>query len=528
VASLIIEELFNFAETLVTPQSYKKPPDPVQWISNNFIDPITDKLMVLQEWQKRVLAKALEMDEEGYNKYDTVIWSQPKKSGKTTIAAAVGAWVAHCVESPNEISCLANDQEQSAGRIFGHMLLTLEKLGWTTPVSEKNKYRDPMAYGPKGTVVKAITTNYKKEAGGNQGLSLWSELWAYEGERLSKLWEEMTPPPTRRFRMRWIETYAGYIGQSLLLQDLYLSVFQDFEKEGKEVELKPDVVKVFDDLPVYELKGHILVFWDHEHRMPWQDQSYYDSQKDTMRTSAYRRLHGNYWVESAEKFITYEMWSKSVRHEIKKSRAIYALDASKNNASSALVGCVKRGNIIYTTDCHVWVAETGREIDFKLIEETIFFLWKKGLLHPPLYYDPYQCVKLAQDLRARGIPCEEFKQGIERIKADTTLYKFYKEGTIINPDNSLLRAQIQAATAKTYEDDKIRIVKPNSGSPEDEMNIEENEDQKQNVGFQYVDAVVAQSMAAYRAYQKRIGGWGVTNKQVTEPPSQVNQAGFTR
>lgn len=522
---MIIEELFDFAETLVSPQAYTKPPDPVEWITYNFIDPISGKLMVLQEWQKRVLREALSMDEQGYNKYDTIIWSQPKKSGKTTIAAAVGAWVANCVEAPNEVSCLANDQEQSAGRIFGNMLPTLEKLGWNTPASAKGQFRDPIAYGFKGTIVKAITTNYKKEAGGNQGLSLWSELWAYEGERLSKLWEEMTPPPTRKFRMRWIETYAGFIGQSLLLQDLYMSVFTDFEKEGKEVALQPGVVKLWDDLPVYVVKGHILVFWDHSHRMPWQDQSYYDAQKDTLRSSAYRRLHGNYWVESSEKFITHEMWTKSVRHDIKRSRAIYALDASKNNASSALVGCVKRAGIVHTTDVHVWVAETGKEIDFKLIEETIFTLWKKGLIHPPLWYDPYQCVKLAQDLRGRGVPCEEFKQGVDRIKSDTTLYKLYKEGTIINPDHSLLRAQVQAATAKQYEDDKIRIVKPNSGSPEDELNIEENEEAKETTGFQYVDAVVAQSMAAFRAYQKKSGGWGVTGTQ-SEAVSQPNQGGF--
>lgn len=525
---MIFKDLFDFADTLTRPQDYKPPPDPVEWIKYNFVDPITGKYMVLLEYQERILRKALTMDSKGYNKYDTVIWSQPKKSGKTTTAAAVGAYVANCIEPPNEISCLANDQEQSAGRIFGNMLLSLEKLGWTVPVSAKGMYRDPIAYGDNGTVVKAITTNYKKEAGGNQGLSLWSELWAYEGERLSKLWEEMTPPPTRKFRMRWIETYAGFIGQSLLLQDLYLSIFTDFEKEGKETPLQPGVTKVWDDLPVYELAGHILVFWDHEHRMPWQVDSYYSDQKDTMRSSAYRRLHGNYWVQSSEKFLTYEMWSRSVRHEIKKSRAIYALDASKNGASTALVGCVRRGDSVYTTDVDIWLVDPGKETDFKLIEDTIYYKFKKGLIHPPLWYDPYQCVKLAQDLRRKGVPCEEFKQQQDRIKADTSLYKLYKEGKIINPDNSLLKTQVQGAVAKTYEDDRIRIIKPDSGSPEDELNTEENEDKRASGQIVYVDGLIAQSMAAYKAYQKKGGGWGMTNKNTNIPEERQNLGGFSR
>lgn len=523
---MIFKDLFDFADTLTKPQDdYRPPPDPPDWMRYNFIDPITDKYVVFLEYQERILRHALQIDSRGYNKYDTVVWSQPKKSGKTTTAAAVGAWVANCVEAPNEVSCLANDQEQSAGRIFGNMLPTLEKGGWTIPASIKGMFRDPIAYGNNGTFVKAITTNYKKEAGGNQGLSLWSELWAYEGERLSKLWEEMTPPPTRKFRMRWIETYAGFIGQSLLLQDLYLSIFTDF----KETSLQSGVIKIWDDLPVYELNGHILVFWDHEHRMPWQDADYYEKQKDTVgRASAFKRLHGNWWVESSDKFITYDMWARSVRTEIRKSKAIYALDASKNNASTALVGCVKKGDIVYTTDCDIWIAEVGREIDFKLVEETIYLKWKRGLIQPPLYYDPYQCVKLAQDLRRRGVPCEEFKQQQDRIKADTSLYKLYKDGKIINPDNSLLRAQIQGAAAKVYEDDRIRIIKPQSGSPEDDLNIEENEDRKAMGTIIYADAVIAQSMAAYKAYLRKSGGWGMTNKDTSSPEEAQNLSGFSR
>lgn len=490
-----IQDAFKYALNVVTSKRKVIIPKPSEWITSNFIDPVTNKLMKLQPWQGKIVDFALQMDEDGYSKYDLIIWSQPKKSGKTTTAGAVGAYVAHNIEAPNEVSTVANDQEQSAGRIFSAMLPTLKKLNWEVPVSQKSVVRTPSAYGPNSTTVKAITVNYEKEAGGNQGISLWSELWAYKSERLSRLWEEMTPPPTRKFSMRWVETYAGYIGESLLLQDLYLSCFKDFS----EAELQDRVIKLWDDLPVYEVNEHMLIFWDHAHRMPWQTERYYQSQRDTMRHNAYIRLHENRWVESRDTFITYEKWQESLG-TVQKRRCIYALDASKNNDSSALVGCYRKDNKIYTGDVHIWEAKDGEEINLRYIEDKIVELWRKKLLQPPLYYDPYQSVKLAQDLRARGIPCKEFSQGADRVKADTFLYKLYNENMIVNPNNPVLRKHILGASAREYEGNKIRIVKPTS------------EDSENAVSTQKIDGAVAQSMAAYMAYIKRMGSWGITRR----------------
>lgn len=493
-----VAELFDYAYNMVVPPKQEKPPKPSQWLRANFIDPISEKLIILYPWQAKIIDHALQTDEQGFSKYDLVVWSQPKKSGKTTIAGAVACYVACCIESPNEIACVANDQEQSTGRIFAATLPTLKWLKWSVPVSAKGMYRQPMSYGPNGTVIKAITTNYEKEAGGNQGLSLWSELWAYKGERLIRLWEEMTPPPTRKFSMRWVETYAGFIGENILLQDIYLSVFKDFN----ENELNSRVIKLWDDLPVYEVDEHILVFWDHEHRMPWQTEKYYEKQRLALRPTSFMRLHENKWVESKDTFITYDMWSDSVRLDIEQKPAIYALDASKSSDSTALVGCYRMGDKIITSDIHIWEAEEGKEIDFRLVERTIEDLWNKKLIKAPLYYDPFQAVKLAQDLRAKGIPCEEFHQGQLRVRADTFLYKLYQEKKILNPNHNGLRKHILSASAREYEGEKIRIVKPTS----------ENADVKNNVTKQKVDAVIAQSMAAYMAYMKRSGGWGLTGQ----------------
>lgn len=492
-----LKELFDYACDIVIPKEPEPPPIPSQWLRANYIDPVAEKLIVLYDWQAKFIDYALQMNEEGYSKYDLVVWSQPKKSGKTTIAGAIASYFANNIEAPNEVACVANDQEQSTGRIFAATIPTLKQLGWSVPVSARGMFRQPMSYGPNGSVVKAITSNYEKEAGGNQGISLWSELWAFKGERLIRLWEEMTPPPTRKFSMRWVETYAGFIGENILLQDIYLSVFTDFS----ENELNSRVIKLWNDYPIYEVDEHILVFWDHDHRMPWQTVEYYEKQRLALRPSSYIRLHENRWVESKDTFISYDMWQDSLRpSSIDKKKAVYALDASKSNASTALVGCYRKDDKIITSDVHIWEAEEGKEIDFRDVERVIIDLWEKGLINPPLWYDPYQCVKLAQDLRAEGVPCTEFSQGQARTKSDTFLYKLYQDKKIINPNHNDLRKQVLAASAKSYEDEKLRIIKPTS----------EESDTKNNITKQKTDAAVAQSMAAYMAYMKRSGSWGIT------------------
>jgi len=228
-----VEDFFSVADHIITRDD---PPQPaVPWIVENFVDPVTKKNIQLNSTQMRVLREACSMDADGYSAYTQVIWSQIKKSGKTAIAGAVGAWAANEVEKPNEVDCVANNQEQSAGRIFAAMLPTLEKLRWYVPKSPKGQ---PYAYSGTGSVVRAITNNYEGAAGGNQGISLWSELWAYQGERLNRLWEEMTPPPTRRYRQRWVETYAGFRQESLLLYSFYCKIFKD----DKEKELNYGVI----------------------------------------------------------------------------------------------------------------------------------------------------------------------------------------------------------------------------------------------------------------------------------------------
>ena len=72
-------------------------------------------------------------------------------------------------------------------------------------------------------------------------------------------------------------------------------------------------MRLHPDLPIYANRdARIFAYWDHAPRMPWQTQTYYDSQKKTLRPGTYLRLHRNQWATAEETFITPEMWDPCV------------------------------------------------------------------------------------------------------------------------------------------------------------------------------------------------------------------------
>ena len=67
----------------------------------------------------------------------------------------------------------------------------------------------------------------------NHGFVSYDELWGYTSEASTRLWQELTPVPTRKNSIRFITTYAGFEGESKLLWDLYRQVVSpDEHPEG--------------------------------------------------------------------------------------------------------------------------------------------------------------------------------------------------------------------------------------------------------------------------------------------------------
>jgi phage terminase large subunit-like protein len=68
-----------------------------------------------------VLKLAFAFDQDGRLPWDTILYSCPKKSGKTALNGAVTLAWGFTQEAPNEILILANDLEQTLARVFRTM-----------------------------------------------------------------------------------------------------------------------------------------------------------------------------------------------------------------------------------------------------------------------------------------------------------------------------------------------------------------------------------------------------------------------
>jgi len=213
--------------------------------------------------QREILRLAFAFDAEGRLAYDTIIFSCPKKSGKTTINAVISLWWAFTQEPPNEIKVTANDLEQAVGRVFKNMAGLIKHnpdLARRAAVQVKQ-----ILIRSSETIIDAIGSDYKGEAGSDHGLTSWDELWGYSSESSRRLYEELTPVPTRTNSIRVISTYAGWENESTLLWDLYKqSVGPEEHPEGQGTRIHPT-------LPIYaHPTARLFAYWDHTPRMPWQ------------------------------------------------------------------------------------------------------------------------------------------------------------------------------------------------------------------------------------------------------------------
>ena len=196
----------------------------------------------LAQHQREILRAGFTFDEAGRLAYTTFTYSEPKKSGKTTLVAAVTVWWAYTQEPPNTIFIVANDLDQARSVTFKTICGLIEQNPRLRESAEVLATEIKLS---NGTVIKAIPSDYVGAAGSNHGLVVHDELWGSISEPSQRLWEELTPVPTRRNSIRLIATYAGFTGESELLWRLYL--------QGVGPEEHPDGRgrRIHDALPIY-------------------------------------------------------------------------------------------------------------------------------------------------------------------------------------------------------------------------------------------------------------------------------------
>lgn len=433
-------------------------PDIVSWAEAEYILAETGAPIRLEEHQRRILREITRRDGQGRLVYQTVVYSAPKKSGKTEIAALLTLyWALFLCKSYGEIYCCANDLEQAQSRVFNDVVKAVEaNQNVAAHITQRG------VVFQNGTKIIALASDYRGAAGANQDLAVFDELWGYVSESARRLFEEMTPVPTKE-STRLVVTYAGFLNESNLLYEMY--------QTGMSGE------RIFDDLPCYR-NGRIFLYWDTEARMPWQTLEYYAEQRKILRPNQFRRLHENAWVAAEAQFIPVEKWDACVNSELspaEPNREIsicVGVDASVKRDYTAVVAVTKvdddhktasvGGELTIRLVHHrLWKPLRG-EINFAEVEN--YILWLHKNFHVTVVrYDPFQFASSAQRLSAQRISLEEYPQTTTNLtEAGSLLYELIDSQRLeVYPDTDL-RQQIQNVVA-VETTRGFRIAKEESG-----------------------------------------------------------------
>lgn len=368
-----------------------------------------------------------------------------KKQGKSALAGAVALYMAS--RAPyGEVVIVAADKEQAKDRVLKAVKYACDN----GPLrSHTTIYKDTIELDNK-SIIQALPMDWQGAAGGNQCCVVVDELHSWTWEGMRRLWDEMIIPPTQPDGVRWIASYAGWLGESELLKEWW-----DRGLSGE---------KISQDLPIYLNKtAGLLAFIDtgpQSWRMPWMTQEYIDQVRESERPNSFARLWLNEWTTNESAFVPMEAWEQCYNPDLvplgekDHRRIVVGIDASTTRDMTALVGSFfntkkQKSEVIFvrTFAPKKGILRLGKPtIDLSLVEDEILRLRDAGLLDC-VVYDPYQLHSIALDLEKRGVRMIEFPQTNMRTEADQQLYDAIIGGRVEHFNHRILNEHIANAIA---------------------------------------------------------------------------------
>jgi phage terminase large subunit-like protein len=443
-------------------------PDPIAWIEQHFYIPETRGPLTLDRYQKQALRTALAMDDEGLFVYSAILWSDIKKSAKSTIAAGVALWRAiqiDALEGWGSVYIIANDLKQADSRVAYYMrraILLNPQLRALCKV-RTGSYKVTL---PNQTFIEAIPIDPTGEAGSNADMVVFSELWGAHSKAQSQMWTEATLPPNKFGKsFRWIETYAGVKGEAPILEQLYDQAIN----HGRRLD---------DDLEIYDHPAaRLFCLWNTQPRLPWQSDAYYAQERATLLPPEFARVHRNQWSDGgADKFLDILLWDACQEqlpplgpHE----PCVLALDGSESNDSFPLIivsAHPRDPSRLAVRYVHIYTPTPGVVLDDTLIEKEVRDLVHRYAVRE-LTYDRALIGQLVRRLTTQtpggpppiAAPSEPFNQGAPRLIADKGLADLVMQRQLAHDPRMAgadeLRAHIMNANKKRDGDGHIRIVK---------------------------------------------------------------------
>jgi phage terminase large subunit-like protein len=287
--------------------------------------------------------------------------------------------------------------------------------------------------------IQAIGADYAGAAGGNPCIAVFDELWAYSTERRHRLWDELVPPPTRKIACRLTVTYAGFEGESTVLETLY-------QRGLQQPLVDPDL----------HAGDGILMFWSHAPIAPWQTEAWLADMRRSLRPNAYLRVIENRFVTTESTFIDMAWWDMCVDLQatpIITERIVpvwIGVDASVKRDSTAIVTVTwdEKAKKVRLIAHRLFQPSPDEPLDFEVaIERTLLDLNQRFDVRK-VWFDPYQMQTSAQRLQREGIEIEEFPQSVPNLtEASQNLYDLIKGRNLAVYPDADVRLAISRAVA---------------------------------------------------------------------------------
>lgn len=433
---------------------------------------------------------------EGHPAARNILDSRSKKQGKSATGGLVALYMASRRRG-SEVVISAADLDQSKDRVFKSVKFAVEN----SPIWRKCKVYKTVVELDNGSIIQAIPYDWRGASGGNYSAVIFDELHTYTQEGQRRQFDELIIPPTQPEGVRWIASYAGFLGESILLKEIWDRALSGERLEG--------------ELPIWrnQAAGLLALIDQGEEswRMPWTTPGFMAEVAASERPSTYRRLWLNEWVSAESEFITPEQWQACESAEVRPltvgdrgRRVVFGADASTSRDLTALVGVEMVGDLADVVYCHVWRPVRGLlrlgkpTVDLSAtIGAEIQRLHNLGQVQS-VYYDPYQLHSIALDLEKAGVSMVELPQTAARTSADQALFdaivghslRHYGEPTLTEHITNAVAIE----TARGF-----RLAKEKTSRK--------------------IDAAVALSMANYGAINSK--GWGVV-EYIPDPFSDAN------
>jgi phage terminase large subunit-like protein len=412
--------------------------DPARFIEEVLHDPATREPFKLLPAEREFLRHAFTFDDDGRMVFPELVYSAPKKSGKTGFAALFTLTLILLYGGEYaEAVVAANSGDQAKERVFEAIRRIVECSPMLKPEAKITATTVAFA-NLGGAVVTAIPANYAGAAGGAQNIAVFDEAWGFVTEGARRLFDELIPPPTKKVACRLTVSYAGFEDQGHLLLELYRRGLQ-----------QPQIGK-----DLYAGSG-LLMFWTNDPVADWQTPEWIEQSRASLRPAQFARLIENRWTSSTEGgFCEMTDWDACVDLDARPlvsnpELPIYVgLDASTRQDTTAVVAVHwdRRAQRMRLIAHRIWKPP----INFAAVEDAILDLSKRFRLKA-VSFDPYQLAAVAQRLARKGVKMEEFTATPASLaEASQQLLDLVKAKSLtVYPDDAIRRAVAGAAVKES-------------------------------------------------------------------------------